>query len=347
MKTFNGSKRRLGFTWVELIVVIAVIAVLVALFLPAVEQAREAARRTQCKNNLKQLGLAVYNYHETARTFPPGFVINTDGIYMGWGWGVQILPYVDCSPLYNNISGIFGNGLQVLPDLKDLGWPHHPAFQCPSNLGSSALPHAIVSTSPVVDGIVTPGMVDWSNHLGRSMYFGNAGYLQADAGGIQHDASGEPPSTEPHLNRASLGNIGISASLEHRYCDQQSFRGIFGQNSWVKIDDIKDGTSCVILVGERVNPMNESVSSIGHGTWVGVPDCTTTEGLAMVLGDTSIRLNSGKQLNTQTTGFGSQHVGGAHFLMSDGSVRFCSNNIVIGLYRDLSTIDDGRELSDF
>ena len=108
MKTFNGSKRRLGFTWVELIVVIAVIAVLVALFLPAVEQAREAARRTQCKNNLKQLGLAFYNYHETARTFPPGFVINTDGIYMGWGWGVQILPYVDCSPLYNNISGIFG-----------------------------------------------------------------------------------------------------------------------------------------------------------------------------------------------------------------------------------------------
>ncbi len=346
IKTFHSSKKRLGFTWVELVVVIAVIALLVALFLPAVEQAREAARRTQCKSNLKQLGLAFYNYHETARTFPPGFVINTDGVYMGWGWGVQILPFIDASPDYNHISGIFGNGLQVLPDLKDLGWPQ-TAFQCPSNIDTSALPHAMVSTSPVVDGIVTPGTVDWSNHLGRSMYFGNAGYLQADAGGIQHDASGEPPLTEPHVNRASLGNIGTAASTEHRYCDQQSFRGIFGQNSHVKIDDIKDGTSCVIMVGERVNPLNESAGAIGHGTWVGVPDCTTPTGLAMVLGDTSIRLNSGKRLNAQTTGFGSLHVGGAHFLMSDGSVRFCSNNIVIGLYRDLSTIDDGRELSDF
>ena len=346
MKTFHGSTRRRGFTWVELIVVVAVIAVLIALFLPAVEQAREAARRTQCKNNLKQIGLAFYNYHDTHKTFPPGFVMNTDGVYLGWGWGVQISPYIDCAPIYNNISGIFGNGLQAMPDLKDLG-VHYPVYFCPSNIGSSVLAHTMVSTSPVVDGVVTPGTVDWSNHLGRSMYFGNSGYLQADAGGIEHDASGEPPSTEPHVNRASLGNIGTSSSMEHRYCDQQSFRGIFGQNSHVKIDDIKDGTSCVIMVGERVNPLNESAGSIGHGTWVGVPDCTTPTGLAMVLGDTSIRLNSGKRLNAETTGFGSQHVGGAYFLMGDGSVRFCSNNILIGLYRDLSTIDDGREVSDF
>jgi prepilin-type processing-associated H-X9-DG protein len=273
-------------------------------------------------------------------------VLNTDGAYLGWGWGLQILPYLDASPLYYHISGMFNNGLQVLPELKDLG-VHHTAYFCPSNIGSSALPHAMVSTTLVVDGIVTPGTVDWSNHLGRSMYFGNAGYLQADAGGIQHDASGEPPSTEPHINRASLGNFGRSASMEHHYCDQQNFRGIFGQNSWVKADDIKDGTSNVIMVGERVNPPNESVGSIGHGTWVGVPDCSTATGLAMALGDTSIQLNSGKRLNAQTTGFGSQHVGGAHFLMGDGSVRFFSNTISIGLYRDLSTIDDGREVADF
>ena len=346
MKAFHGSTRRYGFTWVEVIVVIAVIAVLVALFLPAVEQAREAARRTQCKNNLKQIGLALYNYHETARTFPPGFVINTDGVYMGWGWGVQILPYVDASPVNSHILGMFKNGLQALPDLEDLR-ARMPLYFCPSNVGSSVLSHAMVSATPVVDGVAMPGTVDWNNHLGRSMYFGNAGYLQAVSGGIQHKASGEPPSTEPHLNRASLGNIGTTATTEHHYCDQQSFRGIFGQNSHVKIDDIKDGTSFVIMVGERVNPPNESVRSIGHGTWVGVPDCSTATGLAMALGDTSIRLNSGKLLNAQTTGFGSQHIGGTHFLMGDGSVRFFSNSISIGLYRDLSTIDDGREVSDF
>ena len=325
MKTSNGSTRR-GITWVEVIVVIAVIAVLVALILPASEQAREAARRTQCNSNLKQLGLALHNYHDTHKTFPPGFVMNTDGIYLGWGWGVQILPYVDCLPLYNNISGIFNDGLQSLPELQDLR-AHNRIYFCPSNLSSSVLPHALVSTSSVVDGIVMPGTVDWSNHLGRSMYFGNAGYMSDEAGGIQHDAIGEPPSTEPHVNRASLGNIGAATSMEHRYCDQKSFHGIFGQNSHVKIDDIKDGISNVILVGERVNPLSESAKSIGHGTWIGVPDCTTAAGMAMVLGDTSIRLNSGKRLNAQTTGFGSQHTGGANFLRCDGSVRFFSDKI--------------------
>src|SRR5581483_8700238 len=95
-----------GFTLIELLVVIAIIAILIALLLPAVQQAREAARRTQCKNNLKQLGLALHNYHDNFNTFPPGGVNGTAATsnYQGWGWSIMLLPQIDQAPLYNQIN---------------------------------------------------------------------------------------------------------------------------------------------------------------------------------------------------------------------------------------------------
>ena len=99
------------------------------------------------------------------------------------------------------------------------------------------------------------------------------------------------------------------------------------------------------MIGERYIPASTASGSIGHGTWIGVPDCTSTAGLAMALGDTSIKMNAGIRSRAQSTGFGSEHVGGAHFLFADGSVRMISQNIDIGLYRDLSTIDEGRHLN--
>lgn len=79
--------RRQGLTLVEFVVVMAILLLLVALLIPAILQAREAARRTQCKNNLKQLGLALHNYHDTHNLFPPGYVIGQNDVYHGWGWG--------------------------------------------------------------------------------------------------------------------------------------------------------------------------------------------------------------------------------------------------------------------
>ncbi len=90
------SKR--GFTLIELLVVIAIIAILIALLLPAVQQAREAARRTQCRNNLKQMGLALHNYHDVHRAFPPGYIRSH-----GTGWSAFLLPYLDQAPLYNTL----------------------------------------------------------------------------------------------------------------------------------------------------------------------------------------------------------------------------------------------------
>jgi|SRR5579863_948612 len=99
-------RQRRGFTLIELLVVIAVIAVLVALMLPAVQQAREAARRAQCRNNLKQIGVALHNYHSSHNTFPPGYVAGAvyPATSCGWGWCAQLLPHLDQTPLYNSIN---------------------------------------------------------------------------------------------------------------------------------------------------------------------------------------------------------------------------------------------------
>src|SRR6187455_1555610 len=112
-----SRNKRVAFTLIELLVVIAIIAILIALLLPAVQQAREAARRTQCKNNLKQIGLALHNYHDVFLLFPPGSVNPQAGVKLGYANGdlcghnlfAGILPYMDQAPLYNqlnwNVSG--------------------------------------------------------------------------------------------------------------------------------------------------------------------------------------------------------------------------------------------------
>lgn len=137
MVTFSPQKRRTGFTLIELLVVIAIIAILIALLLPAVQQAREAARRTQCRNNLKQIGLAVHNYHDVYGMIPPGWIgadLVTNEPYVdgsnGWGWATKILPYLDQMPVYNqiNFSLTVQDALNASPRLQTI-----PTFLCPSD----------------------------------------------------------------------------------------------------------------------------------------------------------------------------------------------------------------------
>ncbi len=348
MPSHSVAVRRNGLTLIEVLVQLAIVVLLLVLVVPAIVRTREQARRSQCQNNLKQLGVALHTYHTNfTNTFPPGYVLDPDGVYHGWGWQLFLALYLDASPRYVEISAAFSGGLQTSPSHLRFRDDIH-GLRCPSDGGSSArIAHVTVSTTNVVGGVVTPGTLDVPAHFGRTNYFGMVGYLGGDLGGIYAGASGEPMSPGFYRNAGSLGNSGTKFSLAHRYCDQHNFHGTFGQNSHVGMRNMTDGTSNVIVVGERYAPADTIAGTLGHGTWVGVPDCSSAAGLAMALGDASLRINAGAAQRSQTTGFGSLHYGGANFLLGDGSVRFLSTKVSAATYRELSRIDDGSVICDF
>jgi prepilin-type N-terminal cleavage/methylation domain-containing protein/prepilin-type processing-associated H-X9-DG protein len=173
---------RRGFTLIELLVVIAIIAVLIALLLPAVQSAREAARRTQCVNNLKQMGLALHNYHDALLIFPPGYIAGVpfkDGetdTAPGWSWASMILPQLDQSPLYSSLNVWLpiqapANTTGVRTNLS--------AFLCPSD-------QILGTTFPVTDGFGNTVAT-----VAPSSYAGCAGNDAADVAlGLNNDGSG-------------------------------------------------------------------------------------------------------------------------------------------------------------
>ena len=141
MQAVSASRLSRAFTLIELLVVIAIIGVLIALLLPAVQAAREAARRANCLNNLKQIGLAMHNYHSTNDTFPPGYISSTQGdqptgqeIGPGWGWGAMLLNNLEQSPIYNAVNFSL---LTSDPASQTVRMANLSMFLCPSNTGGS------------------------------------------------------------------------------------------------------------------------------------------------------------------------------------------------------------------
>lgn len=309
------KQTRRAFTLIELLVVIAIIAVLIALLLPAVQQAREAARRSQCKNSLKQIGLALHNYHETFNTIPPGY-INGAGAAGGgnnnlFGWSAFILPQIDQAPLFNKLNFL----ITWQSDSTDAN-VQLPIFRCPSDNGS------IGTTLQTLVGNVTCGRSNYPGVAGLSGYNYTV-YVAGAASGITA--------------------VPVTTSV---------YNGTFGVNSKHNFRDFSDGLSNAILVGERrsaggptANPTNPGNDTV----WIGIPNDTAVPGQTYIMGDTATVLNTGVAATpNQTTSFSSLHTGGAQFLLGDGSVRFISNNINFQTYQELSTIGDGFPLpSDF
>ena len=289
-----------GFTLIELLVVIAIIAVLIALLLPAVQQAREAARRTQCKNNLKQLGLALHNYHDTFNAFPPGWVGVTNGIpdiygVNGWGWGARILAQLDQGPLANQLD--FNSKMESLANAK-FRVRTLPGFLCPSDTGA---PNVWTITNSSGGNPVD---------LALANYVGVFGISDID------DCEGTP-------NSPCMGE------------------GAFFQNSYLQTRDFTDGLSNTIFVGEHRSRRDNNMS--WTSTWAGVVG-DGTDAIVRILGTADHTPNSS---SNHIDDFSSYHVGGAHFTMADGAVRFVGTNIDLGVYQHLATRAAGDIVGEF
>ncbi|MBX3436794.1 MAG: DUF1559 domain-containing protein [Planctomycetaceae bacterium] len=300
---------RRGFTLIELLVVIAIIAVLIALLLPAVQQAREAARRTQCKNNLKQIGLALHNYHDVHLTFPSGWVAASFPMSdpegeSGFGWGSMILPYVEQNNLYDQFNF-------SLPMDDDTGAPTHRSllqhrltvFQCPSD--------------PKPDSFRLEDRYGELLELATANYAGSFGVTELH--GCEN-----PPGTPP----VNSGGQCISD-------------GMLFHNSRVRIQDASDGTSNTLLVGERTT-FTELDGSKFYGTWSGaLPE--VEESAARILSHSEHAPNSFEHPED----WGSFHTGGAQFVLGDGHVRFISENIDEAVFQALATRSGGEVVGEF
>ena len=348
----KNQKSVRGFTLIELLVVIAIIAVLIALLLPAVQQAREAARRTQCKNNLKQLGLALHNYHDiTANTFPPGYLYQS-----GFGWMSMLLPQIDQGAIYNmlgnvaSIPNFSGGGATITTSVFGMTAPTGipvtvstpiTAFRCPSDVG------ATTTCQIAANGVV----------LGRSTYTGVVGCDPNWINFVVQGSALNPPTPGQNPVLGSIGYYTNPATAPPPFATttvvlRDFYQGTFGANSRCGFRDMSDGSSNTILVGERYTPAGSTPTTpiTGDANWVGVTATTTPIGQGEVLGEASIPINANFTSAVPrpgTTGFGSMHTGGCHFLMGDGTVRFISQNVDMNTFRQLSRVADGATVGDF
>lgn len=335
-----------GFTLIELLVVIAIIAVLIALLLPAVQQAREAARRTQCKNNLKQLALGLHNYEGAHSVLPPGWVASQGFTYVNgtnsttgvdgqgsWGWAALVLPYIDQANLSNSLQ--VGQDIRsALDDTTKLALMQqvYPAFKCASDTAPTFNDRRqFAGYSNTIRNLSTSNYVGWNS--------GSWGWLPGDTAGAE------------------------------------SRKGLFTMNSNIGFRDVTDGLSNTIMLGERMYKtfqsgtctINCKAAVIFANEWNNLfansrrnPRYGNTNTLGMGEGGinaiiTGDPTNPGLNCNAICArGAASYHVGGAQFAMADGSVRFISETIdwkpdiaVNSTFERLGAIADGQIIGSF
>ncbi|MEA1951699.1 MAG: DUF1559 domain-containing protein [Planctomycetota bacterium] len=326
---------RSGFTLVELLVVIAIIGILIALLLPAVQAAREAARRIDCTNRMKQIGLAALVYHDAFLSFPSGVGSRradtsggvcrfSESAVIGAPWAILILPYFEDNARHDAFDfevgfwGTFrahqGSGNNTFN--RDKQFLNNNKYQCPSDPNSTATA-------------------------------ANSNYMAVGGGGIDN---------------AGGANDDVWCRAGHPCCDDRIMlnNGVIFINSKIRHRDLQDGSSNQYLIAEgKYMPVASGALAYGNPgyvndfpSWAGTVragnaagDCCAStvtithavDGINSTLYDPT----KGLQYFPTTRGFGSFHPGGCHVTMTDGSVHFLNENMDINVYRDLGARGDG------
>jgi prepilin-type N-terminal cleavage/methylation domain-containing protein/prepilin-type processing-associated H-X9-DG protein len=311
-------RRTHGFTLVELLVVIAIIGILVALLLPAVQAAREAARRSKCVNHLKQIGLAVHNYHDTQLAIPfgSGGCKGLTPNYPTTGtWGAFILPFLEASNHYDlfdfKVSMLHANNTQAVTTLV-------PGYLCPSDVGPAEAILKARAGNPTYDNPAT-AMGMW--------YMGSMGPTHMDSCPYCPDTTSPSPTSWCCRGNifGSVGGAGFAAG---------DYQGMIGRHfKTLRFHDVTDGLSTTLLAGETLPK---------HCAWNSAfaPNFSTTS--------TNIPINTMEQTWDGFTGwykacgFKSKHPGGANFAMGDGSVHFLRANIDFKMFNGLGSRSGGE-----
>ena len=311
----SQRKPRCGFTLVELLVVVAIIGVLVGMLLPAVQQARESARRANCQNNMRQLGLAMHNYHEANRVLPFGVLadlneddspLNSLGSYEAT-WMIPILPYIDQQSLYDTLT-------PLMQTVNADQWPEDPSVAEQTDLPIQSLVCPSDPASPKA-----------------TMFHSDPDFRDGFSGNYS----------------MCNGSTKLNASND----DDPSFQnGIFYHYSSTRLKDIADGTSKTIMGGEHIivrepNNQRDWRGRYYRGKHIGV--------LVSTLEPPNTRLNDEIRVcrNTLVVApcvgrgdgddavmyFRSHHPGGAHVILADGSITFVSDSIQRGVFQALGT----------
>ena len=332
------SKR--GFTLVELLVVIAIIGILIALLLPAVQAAREAARRTQCSNNLKQYGLGIHNYHDINKLLPPGGTIKWGNRGGGWnnqlapglGWQARILPFMEQEALYNKIDFKFLQQAFRSPAPT----PDKPNLQ----LRGRDVPY---STCP--------------DDTGEAFYWGNAQTSYSGSMGSQFKVSVDSNCntwTTPDVHYDGARGLHEAGNTNN----PNRISGAFSRlGAPITMASFRDGLSNTIVVGEILGECNDHKQGWWGQNGMGnahastsaplntMTTCAKSEADATARGYFNPSCYNWNNWN-YSWGFRSYHPGGANFLLGDGSVQFYGDEINYEVYQALGGRNDGRPTGD-
>ena len=309
-----------GFTLIELLVVISIIAILIGLLLPAVQAAREQARRTACTNNLKQVGLALANYTNRHGTLPPGYQSVYSPLFQqeigpGWGWASMILPDLEQQPLHDKIVFEAPMHSDAMATARQIPLS---VFLCPSD----SMPHSWTATSSET----------WMYM--RQIY----------------------SSSVPICDLAGSNYVGMFGIGEPGVAGE----GVFFRGSYVPLQTITDGLSHTLFVGERSVAMQQgrgmatwAGAAPGANMWSCAPNpyetdsgtCVKEDGSGMILGHTGEGHGPGDPYG-DVNQFTSRHGGGCFFLYGDGHVRFLRKDMNYQVYKVLSTRNWGEVISD-